>query len=139
MLPAALMMVSPGASRARRSRSSSTTISCLTIRSVSPLITVVSNSPPFGSRLSGRPSFRPSTRCTLSRPPAISWATTAELVLTPCTMPARISSAISVVTPSCTLGPLPVTTTTFRPALRALTTASTVRSTAARACSPSPR
>ena len=46
---------------------------------------------------------------------AISWATTAELVITPSTIPLRINSAISVVTPSWILGPLPVTTTTAPP------------------------
>jgi TRAP-type C4-dicarboxylate transport system permease large subunit len=40
----------------------------------------------------------------LSSPPAISWATTAELVLTPCTTPARISSAIRVVTLNLMIG-----------------------------------
>ena len=70
---------------------------------VMALSSVISNTPPRGSRSRRRFNCGCSDariRRTRSRVPAISWATTAELVSTPSTTPFRMSSAMSVVTPS---------------------------------------
>ncbi len=100
MFPAAFMIVSPGALNALPIRSMSIPISPFISLSVSPSISVTSNNDPFGRMSSLIPSLSPLTRLTLSRLPAISCAITAELVMTPSTMPLWISSAIRVVTPS---------------------------------------
>ena len=69
-------------------------------RIASSSIRVSSNSPPRGNMADGSPNVSPKQRFTRSSVPPISWATTAELVVTPSTRPVRINSAIRVVTPS---------------------------------------
>ncbi len=99
-LPAALMTDLPGAWRSRSMSPSSSAISSRSLIKVGPVNSVNSNASPCGSNASSTPTLRPSTRLTRSSTPAISCAMTAELVVTPSTIPARINSATSVVTPS---------------------------------------
>ncbi|OQB34902.1 MAG: hypothetical protein BWY09_02515 [Candidatus Hydrogenedentes bacterium ADurb.Bin179] len=130
--PAALMMVLPSEARSLAMSSLSRGIYRSMASRISPLTSDNSNSPPRGNNDGSIPKGRPGHRLTSSRVPPISWATTAELVETPSTMPARINSAMSVVTPSCTFGPLPVTTATLPPRSLAVTMRSTAAFTRAR-------
>ncbi|OQB27859.1 MAG: hypothetical protein BWY09_03164 [Candidatus Hydrogenedentes bacterium ADurb.Bin179] len=113
--PAALMIVFPSEARSLAMSSLSRGMYCSIASRISPLTSDSSNSPPLGNNDGSIPKGFPGHRLTSSRVPPISWATTAELVDTPSTMPMRINSAMSVVTPSCTFGPLPVITTTLPP------------------------
>ena len=79
---------------------SSSANSSPSLANAGPVISVNSNAPPCGNSDSATPASRPSKRLTQSNTPAISCATTAELVVTPSTIPTRINSATSVVTPS---------------------------------------
>ena len=64
----------------------------ISLASAGPVISDNSNAPPCGNSDSATPASRPSTRLTRSNTPAISCATTAELVVTPSTIPTRNNS-----------------------------------------------
>ena len=113
MFPAALITILPSAVLPFCKSSSSRIISFRKISRCSSDSSVNSKTLPLGILDLSNPNWDASHIFTLSREPLISWFITAELVVTPSIMPFSMSSAIRLVTPSCKLGPLPVTTTTL--------------------------
>ena len=128
MFPAALITMLPSRANKQSYRSHPSGISAWMAERCARDSSVSSKTPPRGNRSAGIGRFTSGPisapigmRFTRSSVPAISCATTAELVIAPSTNPRWIIPAISVVTPSWMLGPLPVTTTTFPPRCLALT------------------